>query len=118
MHTTAHDIYRGTRRAAILPLVWVVAACHITPAFSQLAETFLFEHHDLLSIRKDFFLNHYSSHFIFRVIDHWRAIQEKIDESKAAERRALEEEAARVKAARTKAMRMRLVQAQDKVSAA
>lgn len=110
MYTTSHDLYRGIRRTVVVPLVWVVAACHLAPVFGQFPDNFPFDRHDLLSAGRDFFFNHYSSHFMFGLVDHWRAIQAKFNEAKAAKVRAIQEEAARAKAAKAKAARAKLVQ--------
>lgn len=117
MHTTSPDMHRGARRTVVVPLVWIVAACHLAPHFGQFNDDFPFERHDLLSVANEFFFNHYSSHFVFGMVDHWRAIQEKIDEAKAAEDRAREEEATHAKAIRAKAMRVKLIWAQDHMNA-
>ncbi|KAG8755733.1 hypothetical protein FRC11_005836 [Ceratobasidium sp. 423] len=110
MHTVSHNVHCGIRRTIVIPLVWVVAACHLVPIFSQFDDDFRFDCYDVLSIGKVFFFNHYSSYFMFDLVDHWRAIQDKATEAQAAERRAIEEEAKRVRAARGKAARARLVQ--------
>ncbi|CUA70823.1 Protein NYNRIN [Rhizoctonia solani] len=90
MYTTAHDEYR---------------------VFGQSPQGFPFERHDLLSMSKQFFFNHYSNHFIFGVVEHWRRVEAKADQAKVARLREIAEEAARAKAARGKAARARLVQA-------
>ncbi|KAG8741813.1 hypothetical protein FRC11_014605 [Ceratobasidium sp. 423] len=91
-----------------MPLVWVVAACHLAPVFSQFADEFPFDGCNVLSVGKEFFFNHYLSNFMFSLVDHWRAIQDQADEAKAAELRAKEEEAQHVRAARGKATHARL----------
>jgi hypothetical protein len=118
MYTTSHELHCGVRRAAVMPLVWVIAACHLAPRFDQFDDIFPFDRHDLLSAGKLFFFNHYSSHFMFGMVNHWRAVQEQIDEAEAAARRAVEEEAARARATRGKVLRARLVQARNNMTAA
>ncbi|KAG8686202.1 hypothetical protein FRC11_009351 [Ceratobasidium sp. 423] len=113
MHTLSHDMHRGIRRTIIILLVWVVAVCHLAPLFSQFDNDLPFDCYDVLSIGKEFFFNHYSSHFIFGLVDHWRTIQDQVAKAKAAERRAIEEEARRARAARGKAARAKLVQVRN-----
>lgn len=93
MHTTSHDLGRGKRRALVIPLTWIVAACHLAPLFNQFEPKFQIERHDLLSVGQHFFLNHYANHFIFGLMDHWRAVKAKVNEANTA----------RAKAARAKA---------------
>ncbi|EUC58991.1 hypothetical protein RSOL_289920 [Rhizoctonia solani AG-3 Rhs1AP] len=110
MHTISHDMHRGTRRTIVMPLVWVVAACHLVPLFSQFEEGFPFDCYDVLSTGKELFFNHYSSNFMFSLVDHWRMVQQKAAEAKAVERRAAEDEERHARAARGKVARARLVQ--------
>ncbi|KDN39412.1 hypothetical protein RSAG8_08818, partial [Rhizoctonia solani AG-8 WAC10335] len=91
-----------------MPLVWVVAACHLAPLFSQFKDGFPFDCCDVFSEGQDFLFNHYSSNFMFGLVDHWRVIQDQANEAKAAEHRANEEESRRIRAARGKAARARL----------
>ncbi|KAG8684188.1 hypothetical protein FRC11_012493, partial [Ceratobasidium sp. 423] len=112
MHTVSHDMHRGIRRTIVMPLVWVVAACHLVPLFSQFDHDSPFDCCDALSTGKEFFFNHYSSNFMFGLVDHWRMIQDKAAEAKAEERRAAEEEARRIRVARSKAARAKLVRVQ------
>ncbi|KDN45434.1 hypothetical protein RSAG8_05021, partial [Rhizoctonia solani AG-8 WAC10335] len=110
MHAISHNMYHGIHRTIIMPLIWVVAACHLIPFFSQFDKNFAFDCCDILSSGKNFFFNHYSSNFMFDIVDRWRMIQDRANEAKAAELRANEEEARRVRAARGKAARARLTQ--------
>ncbi|KEP46644.1 hypothetical protein V565_188010, partial [Rhizoctonia solani 123E] len=108
MHTISQDTHRGVRRTIVMPLIWVVAACHLVPLFSQFDNDFPFDCHDVLSCGKEFFFNHYSSHFMFGLVDHWRMVQDQAKEAEAAERRANEDKERRVRADRGKAARTRL----------
>lgn len=111
MYTTSRDEYHGERRSLVIPLSWVVSACHLVPAFGEFEARSPFHQQDIMSTGKRFFLNHYANHFIFGLVDHWRTIKAKADAVKAAEAVAAKAEAARAKAARAKATRVRLVQA-------
>ncbi|EUC56496.1 hypothetical protein RSOL_181130 [Rhizoctonia solani AG-3 Rhs1AP] len=115
MYTTTHDEYRGTRRTLVIPVAWLVSACHLAPVFGQSPQGFPFERHDLLSVSKQFFFNHYSNHFIFGLVEHWRRAGAKADQAKVARLRDIAEEAARAKAARAKAARARLVRARTEL---
>ncbi|KAG8704376.1 hypothetical protein FRC11_009938 [Ceratobasidium sp. 423] len=81
-----------------MPLVWIVAACNLTPLFSRFNNDFSFDCYDALSIGKEFFFNHYSSNFIFDLVDHQHTIQDQAAEA-ASECRAIEEEARCARAA-------------------
>ncbi|CUA75711.1 hypothetical protein RSOLAG22IIIB_11943 [Rhizoctonia solani] len=108
MHTISQDIHRGIRRTIVMPLVWVVAACHLVPLFSQFDNDFPFDGCDVLSSGTNFFFNHYSSNSMFGMVDRWRMIQDQAKEAEAAERRAKEDEARRIRADRGKAACKRL----------
>lgn len=116
MHLVSHEMHRGIRRTIVMPLVWVVAACHLAPLFSQFDDDFAFDCCDVLSTGKDFFFNHFSSNFMFGLVDHWRMIQDRAEEAKAAEHQAREAEARRARATRGKAARARLVQLRNETS--
>ncbi|CUA77852.1 hypothetical protein RSOLAG22IIIB_12875 [Rhizoctonia solani] len=112
VYTTERDEYRGTRRTLVIPVAWLVSACHLAPVFGQFPHDFPFERHDLLSVSKQFFFNHYSNHFIFGLVEHWRRVEAKADQAKVARLREIADEAAH---ARSKASRVRLVQARRKL---
>ncbi|KAJ1308222.1 hypothetical protein OPQ81_003944 [Rhizoctonia solani] len=118
MHTISHEMHRGIRCTIVIPLVWVVAACHLAPVFSQFDTDFAFDCCNVLSTWKDFFFNHYSSNFMFGLVDHWQMIQDRAKEAKAAEQQAREAEERRTRAARGKASRARLTQMRNEAGSA
>ncbi|KAJ1299282.1 hypothetical protein OPQ81_011867 [Rhizoctonia solani] len=116
MHTISHDMHCSIRRTIVMPLVWVVAACHLAPVFSQFDQDFAFDSCDVLSTGKHFYFNHFSSNFMFGLVDHWRMIQDRDKEAKVAEQQAREAEARRARAARGKAACARLTQIRNETS--
>lgn len=77
MHTTSHDLDDVRRRRSIvLPLSDVVAACHLAPQLKHFKAANPFRpYDDYLSTAQHFFFNHYSNHFIFGLVEHWRAVK-------------------------------------------
>lgn len=112
MYTTSRDEYHSKRRSLVIPFSWVVSACHLVPVFGEFNVRSPFHQQDILSTGKRFFLNHYSNHFIFRLVKHWRAINAKADAVKATEVEAAKTKAAHTKAACAQQACLRLVQAQ------
>lgn len=78
MYTTSRQLTpEGKQESLVIPLDDVVAACHIAPQFKQLGDEFAFHlHPDLLSYARRFYFNHYSNHFIFGLVEHWRAVKD------------------------------------------
>lgn len=74
MHATKPEFdSRNQHRTLVIPISEIMLACHLAPKFHLLdAELSLTADTDLLSVGKDFWLNHYSNHYLFQLIDHWR----------------------------------------------
>ncbi|KAG8768820.1 hypothetical protein FRC12_005337 [Ceratobasidium sp. 428] len=76
LHTTAHQMERwrpSVRQVSVIPLSSIRMACQLTPLYrftDQLA--LISSSSDLLSSYRHFYLNGYSSYFIFNLLDHWR----------------------------------------------
>jgi hypothetical protein len=75
LHTTSPTLDDGRRCATVIPVSDVVLACHLAPHYSFLPKDIRLDYSsDLLSIGQRFFFNHYTSHYIFLLIRHWRHI--------------------------------------------
>ncbi|KAG8702831.1 hypothetical protein FRC08_003218 [Ceratobasidium sp. 394] len=67
----------GTRRAAVLSIFDLAAACHLAPQFKRLdPELHLRSLPDLLAHSQYFWLNHYYNRYIYRLIQHWRTARQ------------------------------------------
>ncbi|KAG8714425.1 hypothetical protein FRC09_017655 [Ceratobasidium sp. 395] len=75
-HTTTHQMERGrpsVRQVSVIPLSTIRMACHLTPVYQLTDQLALISSSsDLLTSYQRFYLNGYSSYFIFNLLDHWR----------------------------------------------
>ncbi|KAG9091276.1 hypothetical protein FS749_016664 [Ceratobasidium sp. UAMH 11750] len=63
----------GRRRTLVVPVTDIVLACHLSPKFHMLdRELKLDSRTDLFAISKNFWINHFYSHHMYRVVQHWR----------------------------------------------
>ncbi|KAG8732610.1 hypothetical protein FRC11_012268 [Ceratobasidium sp. 423] len=63
----------GPRRTLVIPVSDIVLACHLIPKYHLLdKELQLHSGMDMLSISRQFWLNHYYNHHLYRLIQHWR----------------------------------------------
>ncbi|KAG8711880.1 hypothetical protein FRC08_015318 [Ceratobasidium sp. 394] len=78
MHSLSHlRHFDGRRRAAVLSIFDLAAACHLAPQFRRLdPDLDLASFPDMLTASRYFWLNHYYNRFIYRLIDHWRFAQD------------------------------------------
>ncbi|KAG9090344.1 hypothetical protein FS749_000623 [Ceratobasidium sp. UAMH 11750] len=74
MHSLSHLRYfDGKRRAAVLSVFDLAAACHLAPQFKRLdPELDLSLLPDLLTVSQYFFLNHYYNRYMYHLVNHWR----------------------------------------------
>ncbi|KAF8593789.1 hypothetical protein BDV93DRAFT_566147 [Ceratobasidium sp. AG-I] len=74
MHSTKPDVdSRNRRRTLVIPVSDIVMACHLAPKFHLLGrEIKLNIHSDLLSVGKEFWLNHYYNHYFYQLMEHWQ----------------------------------------------
>ncbi|KAF8595491.1 hypothetical protein BDV93DRAFT_574950 [Ceratobasidium sp. AG-I] len=73
MHSTkpAFDS-RNRRRTIVVPITEIVMACHLAPKFNLTgSEVKLNCHTDALAVSPNFWFNHYYSHHIFLLVQHW-----------------------------------------------
>lgn len=78
MHSVSHLRYPdGKRRAAVVSVFDLAAACHLAPQIKQLdPELELRSFPDLLTHGQQFWLNHYYNRYIYRLVDHWRTARQ------------------------------------------
>ncbi|KAG8794679.1 hypothetical protein FRC12_022574 [Ceratobasidium sp. 428] len=63
---------RNRRRVLVMPVTEIDMACHLPPKFHRLPENLkLASCTDVTSVSPYFWLNHYSNHFIFQLVQHW-----------------------------------------------
>ncbi|GAB1523800.1 hypothetical protein RhiTH_006950 [Rhizoctonia solani] len=74
MFSTAPELdARDRRRTIIVPVTKIIATCHLVPKFNQLDPGLRLDPYtDVLSIGRQFWLNHYYTHYIFLLIQHWQ----------------------------------------------
>ncbi|ELU39105.1 hypothetical protein AG1IA_06866 [Rhizoctonia solani AG-1 IA] len=74
MFSTAPELdARDRRRTIIVPVTEIIATCHLVPKFNQLDPGLRLDPYtDVLSIGRQFWLNHYYTHYIFLLIQHWQ----------------------------------------------
>ncbi|QRV73208.1 hypothetical protein RhiJN_01222 [Ceratobasidium sp. AG-Ba] len=74
MFSTGPELDARDRRRIIVVLVnEIVAACHLVPKFNELdPDLRLDPYTDVLSIGRHFWFNHYYTHYIFLLVQHWR----------------------------------------------
>ncbi|KAG8731629.1 hypothetical protein FRC10_001590 [Ceratobasidium sp. 414] len=63
----------GRHRTLVVPVTDIVLACHLSPKFHMLdREVKLNSQTDLFTISKHFWINHFYSHHMYNVVQHWR----------------------------------------------
>ncbi|KAG8697719.1 hypothetical protein FRC09_007683 [Ceratobasidium sp. 395] len=74
LHTTSTALHpNGRRQVAVVPISHIHMTCHIAPRFERLdANLRLGRRTDLLAVARHFFYNHYSSHYNYKLFEHWR----------------------------------------------
>ncbi|KAG8721793.1 hypothetical protein FRC08_010130 [Ceratobasidium sp. 394] len=74
MHSVSHLRYfDGKRRAAVISVFDLAAACHLAPQFKRLdPDLDLSWLPDLLTVSRYFFLNRYYDRYFYYFINHWR----------------------------------------------
>ncbi|KAG8729278.1 hypothetical protein FRC12_021088 [Ceratobasidium sp. 428] len=75
LHSLSQSLrFDGKRRAAVLSIFDLAAACHLAPQFKNLdPELDLSALPDMLTASRYFYFNHYYNRYIYRLIEHWRA---------------------------------------------
>ncbi|QRW09681.1 hypothetical protein RhiLY_08680 [Ceratobasidium sp. AG-Ba] len=76
MFTTSQRMERNnplSRHASVMPLSKIRMGCHLTPAYTEndISDGITLAS-DLLDDYRRFYLNSYSSYFVFNLLDHWR----------------------------------------------
>ncbi|KAG8721961.1 hypothetical protein FRC09_007074 [Ceratobasidium sp. 395] len=67
---------RDRRRHLVIPVSDIALACHIAPKFHLLDKNLrLTARTDLFAISKQFWLNHFCNHYLYRLMQHWRQRQ-------------------------------------------
>ncbi|KAF8593671.1 hypothetical protein BDV93DRAFT_460569 [Ceratobasidium sp. AG-I] len=73
LYTTRHATIDNKRQALVIPLSDIVMTCQLTPQYHMMEPDLrVTSSTDLLSEFDQFYLNKYSSHFMFAVLEHWR----------------------------------------------
>jgi hypothetical protein len=63
----------NVRQTAVIPLSDIVMTCQLTPRYHLMDPEYRINSStDLLSCFDRFYLNKYSSHFMFAVLEYWR----------------------------------------------
>ncbi|KAG8737181.1 hypothetical protein FRC10_008489 [Ceratobasidium sp. 414] len=63
----------GRRRTLVVPVTDIILACHLSPKFHMLdKELKLNSQTDLFALSKHFWINHFYSHYMYHVVQHWR----------------------------------------------
>ncbi|KAG9124361.1 hypothetical protein FRC07_011919 [Ceratobasidium sp. 392] len=74
LYTTSTALHtNGSRQVAVVPISHIHMICHIAPRYARVdAGVRLNRHTDLFTVARNFFFNHYTNYYVYKLFEHWR----------------------------------------------